>query len=65
MPRENPFACMSLPKGSVPDMDERRPGGEVIHAPLRLLLTVCALKEGMEYGIISVKQIGFCEDVMQ
>ena len=39
-------------------MDERRPGGEAIHSPLRLLLTVCALKEGMDYGIIAVKQIG-------
>ena len=52
-------------------MDERRPGGETIQAPLRLLLTVCvrllltvcALKEGMDYGIIAVKQIGICGGV--
>ena len=47
-------------------MDERRPGGEAIHAPLRLLLTVCALKEGMDCGIMAVKQIGIyggtCEE---
>ncbi len=37
MPRVNPFASMSPPKGSVLDMDERRSSGETDTTPLRLL----------------------------